>query len=285
MILSVASGKGGTGKTTVAVSLALARRAAGAGAVRFLDCDVEEPNARIFLKPEIEGRREVRVPVPVADESKCTGCGLCAEVCAYHAIMVNRKSRQVFVFPELCHGCGACTLLCPAGALSETGRVTGVVEWGPADGILFADGTLRVGEAMSPPLIRAVKELIRPDGDTIIDCPPGTSCPVVQAVRKTDFCLLVTEPTPFGLNDLALAVEMVRALDVPMGVVINQADIGGGAVRDYCAAAGIPVLLEIPHDRRIATNYARGIPAFRAGEAYARLFLDLQAAVWGGRAG
>lgn len=283
MILAVASGKGGTGKTMISTSLAIALGNMGGESVGFLDCDVEEPNAGLFIKPEITKSREVTVTVPVVDEKKCTGCGLCAEVCEYNAIMVNRKAKKVFTFPQLCHGCSACWILCPTGAISEGGRVIGVVEWGAANGIDFCDGRLRVGEAMSPPLIRAVKERIRDGRDTILDCPPGTSCPVVTAVRGSDFCLLVTEPTPFGLNDLKLAVEMVRVLGIKAGVVINQADIGDSGVRDYCAREGLPILAEIPHDRKVAENYSRGVPAISIGKEYENIFSELWSSILAAR--
>jgi MinD superfamily P-loop ATPase len=279
MTISVASGKGGTGKTMIATSLALAYGASGGRRLSFLDCDVEEPNARIFLKPEISGKEEVTIPVPVVNEDRCTGCGLCAEVCEYHAVMVNKKARKVFVFPQLCHGCGACSLLCPEGAISEGGRVVGVVEWGLADGMDFADGTLRVGEAMSPPLIRALKQRAPRRETTVMDCPPGTSCPVVTSVRGSDFCLLVTEPTPFGLNDLKLAVEMMRMLGIRSGVVINQADLGGAIIQRYCEAEGLHILGEIPHDRKIAENYSRGVPAIRIGKEYGSMFSKLWTAI------
>jgi len=275
MIISVASGKGGTGKTMISTSLALAYRATQKNRLLFLDCDVEEPNARIFLKPEITGRREVTVPVPVINKKKCTACGLCAEVCEYNAIMVNKKGKQVFPFHQLCHGCGACTLLCPEGAIYETGRVTGVVEWGSANAIDFADGTLRIGEAMAPPLIRAVKKQLDGKCDAILDCPPGTSCPVVASVKGSDYCLLVTEPTPFGLNDLKLAVDMMRELKIPSGVVINQSDIGDGGVRDYCERERLRILAEIPYDRGLAEGYARGVAAIEAGPEYEKRFADL----------
>jgi MinD superfamily P-loop ATPase len=279
MIIAVASGKGGTGKTMVSTSLALAYRATQKKRLLFLDCDVEEPNARIFLKPEIAGRKEVTVPVPVVDKNKCTACGLCAEVCEYNAIMVNKKGKQVFPFHQLCHGCGACTLLCPVGAISETGRVTGVVEWGSAKGLDVADGTLRIGEAMAPPLIRAVKERLDGRGDAILDCPPGTACPVVASVKGSDYCLLVTEPTPFGLNDLKLAVDMMRELGIPSGVVINQSDIGDSGVRNYCEKERLSILAEIPYDRGIAEGYARGMAAIETGPECEKTFADLLDAV------
>lgn len=274
MIIAVASGKGGTGKTLISTSLALLL-GEGNERVSFFDCDVEEPNARIFLKPEITGRRDVTVPVPVIDEEKCAGCGLCAEVCEYHAIMVNKKAGKVFTFPELCHGCDACRLLCPYGAISYGRRGIGVMEWGTAGGFVFTEGRLRVGEAMSPPLIRELLAAIEEGRTTILDCPPGTSCPVVTSVKGADYCLLVTEPTPFGLNDLALAVDMVKALGINAGVVINQSDIADCGVREYCAREGVPVLAEIAHDRALAEAYSRGIPALRVSEKIEVIFADL----------
>ena len=211
MIISIASGKGGTGKTLVATNLALS--VAKQGKVQFLDCDVEEPNAHIFLKPVFSRREQVCIPVPSIDEKKCTYCGKCSEVCAYRAIAVL-KSR-VLVFPELCHGCGACSYLCPEDAISEEYRETGIVEIGSSNGIEFIHGKLTIGEAMATPVIREVKKHIDTEKIDIIDVPPGTSCPVVEAVKGSDYCVLVTEPTPFGLNDLVLAVEMVKSLNIP----------------------------------------------------------------------
>ena len=256
MIISVASGKGGTGKTLVATSLALSLK--DREKVRLLDCDVEEPNDHVFLKPEINGSKAVSILVPRVDEEKCTCCGKCAEVCAYHAIAV--LGNHVLTFPQLCHGCGACSYLCPEKAISEESRETGVVEWGHSDGVGFVHGKLTVGEAMAPPVIRKVKEYANNDGTVIIDVPPGTSCPVVEAIKGSDFCILVTEPTPFGLNDLALAVETVRDLSIPCGVVLNRAGIGDSKVEEYCERENIPILLTLPLDTEIARLYSRGIP-------------------------
>lgn len=272
MIIAVASGKGGTGKTLVATSLALSLK--DSHKVRLLDGDVEEPNAHIFLRPVITGQEAVCIQVPRVDEKKCTYCGKCAEVCAYNALAV--LPDRVLVFPELCHGCGACSYLCPEKAISEEGRETGVVEWGNADGIEFVQGKLTVGEAMAPPVIRKVKERADGEGVVIIDVPPGTSCPVVEAVKDSDFCLLVTEPTPFGLNDLVLAVETIRQLNIPCGVVLNRAGVGDNKVEEYCRKEKIPILLTIPLDTEIARLYSKGItlaegmPQWR--ESFGQLF-------------
>jgi len=256
MILAVASGKGGTGKTLVSTSVALSLR--DRGGVQLLDCDVEEPNAHLLLKPVLTAVEKVFIPIPSIQEDRCTHCGKCSEVCAYNCLAVLKD--RVLVFAELCHGCGACSYLCPEDAISEVGREIGVVETGYAGDIEFIHGKLNVGEAMAPPIIRKVKEHVEAGKTTILDVSPGTSCPVVEAVKGSDFCLLVTEPTPFGLNDLALAVEMVKKLDIPCGVVLNRAGAGDHAVEEYCQGEGIPILLRIPLDMTIARLYSRGIP-------------------------
>jgi MinD superfamily P-loop ATPase len=255
VIISVASGKGGTGKTLVATSLGLCLR--DYHKVQLLDCDVEEPNANILLRVPIKYSYLVRIPVPRVDETKCTYCGKCAGVCAYNAIAVLKN--KVLVFPELCHGCGACSYLCPESAISEEGREVGVVERGDSGNLELIQGRLNVGEAMAPPVIREVKKHIDPADVVIIDVSPGTSCPVVEAIKGSDFCLLVTEPTPFGLNDLSLAVEAVRKLGILCGVVINRVGVGSEEVRQYCHQEGIPILLTIPLDRNIALLYSKGI--------------------------
>jgi MinD superfamily P-loop ATPase len=271
MIISIASGKGGTGKTLVATSLAISLK--DRDRVQLLDCDVEEPNDHIFLKPVITGSEAVCIPIPEVDEEKCTYCGKCAEVCAYHAIAVF--PGHVLVFPQLCHGCGACSYLCPEKAISEVGRKIGVVECGHSDGVGFAHGKLNVGEAMPTPVIRRVKERANHDGIVIIDISPGTSCPVVESIKDSDFCLLVTEPTPFGLNDLILAVETVKELKVPCGVVINRAGVGDGKVEEYCLNENIPVLLTIPLDMEIARLYSRGVALVDGLPQWKDCFLEL----------
>ena len=271
MRIAIASGKGGTGKTTVAVNLACVLAECGRK-VQYLDCDVEEPNGHIFLNPGITATESVGIPVPVVDEKKCTGCRKCAEVCQYHAIAVLQKA---LIFPELCHGCGGCTLVCPTGAIREQARSIGVVEIGSSGKIEFVQGRLNVGEPMAPPLIRAVKKKAITDGVAILDAPPGTSCPVVTTVRDADYVLLVTEPTPFGLNDLKLAVEMIRQLGVRHGVVINRADSGDQRVREFCEAEKIPILHELPDDRRLAVAYSRGHMAVRALPEWRTMFAEL----------
>ncbi len=271
MIISIASGKGGTGKTLVATSLALALK--DDYKVKLLDGDVEEPNDHVFLKPDISGSEPVFIPAPKIDEAKCTRCGKCAEVCAYNAIAV--LGEHVLTFPELCHGCGACSYLCPEKAITEENRRTGVVEWGDADGLDFVQGKLTVGEAMPSPVTRQVKKHTDSDGINIIDSPPGTSCPVVEAIEGSDFCLLVTEPTPFGLNDLVLAVETVRQLSIDCGVILNRAGVGDNKVEDYCRSQNIPILLTIPLDTEIARLYSRGITLVEGRPEWKEKFVGL----------
>jgi MinD superfamily P-loop ATPase len=270
MIISIASGKGGTGKTTIAVNLTLSLQK---GTVQLIDCDVEEPNSHLFLKPSFHGVTSVGISVPRIDESKCNYCGKCAQVCEYHAIAVILKS--VLVFDELCHGCGACSYLCPEKAIFEVEREIGIIQEGSADGIPFANGVLNVGEPMASPLIRKVKEKIQKEKVVILDAPPGTACPVIETVKGSDFCVLVTEPTPFGLNDLELAVGMLEKLGIPTGVIINKADIGDRGVWDYCRSKNIPILMEIPMDRKIAESYSKGIPIVTENPSYIPQFLNL----------
>jgi len=271
VIIAVASGKGGTGKTLVATSLALSLQ--NEKPVQLLDCDVEEPDAHILLKPLLSPRQVVSIPIPQVDEKKCTYCGKCAEVCAYNAIAVMEK--EVLIFPELCHGCGACSYLCPEDAVSEIGKEVGVLEFGQSRGIDFIHGKLTVGEAMAVPVIREVKKHINRERLAIIDVSPGTSCPVVEAVKGSDFCLLVTEPTPFGLNDLALAVDMLNKLSIPCGVVINRDGVGDSKVEEYCHQEGVPILLRIPLDIRIAQLYSTGITLVEGMPQWRESFLRL----------
>ncbi|MDY6877261.1 MAG: ATP-binding protein [Chloroflexota bacterium] len=326
MIITVASGKGGTGKTTVAVSLALSIAVDHrtptddrtdpllSYSPLFLDCDVEEPNAALFLRPIIQERREVGQMIPKVDLEKCTYCGRCAEVCQYHAIAV--VGEKVLVFPELCHGCGSCSLNCPTEAIHEALDVIGTIERGwaglpPALGesaqrllqrpgrIEFAQGTMNVGEPMAVPIIRQLKKWVIPpdvsmarlnpksglggtpsDRPVILDASPGAACPVVESMRGADFVLMVTEPTPFGLHDLRLAVEVARdELGLPVGVVINRDGVGDQGVDDYCAAESIPILMRIPLDRRIAEAYSDGGTLVEALPEYREQFQNLHAAI------
>ncbi len=271
MIISIASGKGGTGKTLVATSLALSLK--DSFKVQLLDCDVEEPNDHILVKPYITRSEAVSIPVPEVDKEKCTHCGKCAEVCAYHAIAV--MGDYVITFPELCHGCGACSYLCPEKAITEVPNKIGIIETGQADGIIFGHGKLSIGQPMAPPVIRKVKDLIDKNNLVIIDTSPGTSCPVVEAIKGSDFCLLVTEPTPFGLNDLILAVETVRQLGIPLGVVLNRAGVGDNKTEQYCHKENIPILMTIPMDKNIASIYSQGIPLVEGIPEYRKNFIKL----------
>ena len=274
MIISVASGKGGTGKTTIAVNLALS-----IDNVQFLDCDVEEPNAHIFLKPKITKQHEAYIPVPEIDVAKCNYCGKCAAVCVYNAIAIlpgqDGEKGTTLIFPHLCHGCGACSALCPKNAIKEVNRTIGIVEIGTCGKMEFVHGKLNIGEAMSPPLIRQVKEHLNLDKTVIIDAPPGTSCPVVASVKGSDYCVLVTEPTPFGLNDLVLAVEVIRKIKIPFGVVINRSDLGNNKTDEYCRQENIKVLMRIPFSKEIAMAYSKGEPLVKVFPKYKKEFQGL----------
>lgn len=269
MILAVASGKGGTGKTTVSVNLAMVMDSG----VFLLDCDVEEPNDHLFLQGSLLAKEDVCIPVPQIDELLCDGCGKCGQFCEYNAI-VSYGSAPI-VFAEMCHGCGGCKLVCPRKAISEIDKRIGVVETIKSRQVTLVQGRLDVGVSMAPPLIRAVRKKLPERGTAILDAPPGTSCPVISAIRDTDFVLLVTEPTPFGLHDLKLSVELVRALALPLGVVVNRCGVGDNRVHDYCRQNDIPILMEIPEDRRIAEAYSRGELIIDALPEYQGLFREL----------
>ena len=269
MKIVIASGKGGTGTTTLAANLARTMNSA----VQLLDCDVEEPNAHLFLAGVKVGEEVVSIPIPVLDESLCDGCGKCSEFCEYNAIVTLGK--EPLIFAEMCHSCGGCTLICPPKAISETPRRIGVIETMESENVRLVMGRLDVGVALAPPLIRAVKKRIKDELPAIIDAPPGISCPAITAVRDTDMVLLVTEPTPFGLNDLLPAVETVRVLKIPFAVVVNRTGSGDDRVHRYCARENIPVLLEIPDDRRIAEASSRGVLMVDALPAYRQLFQEL----------
>ena len=268
MILSVASGKGGTGKTTVAINIALS-----VDNVQFLDCDVEAPNARIFLKPTLREKKPVYFSLPKLIEKKCNFCGLCSKVCEWNAIAVVNK-KWLF-FPELCHSCGACWHLCPEKALEKGKIKLGAIEKGKVGNIDFVEGKLTIGQAVAPPVIEAVKKEIDAKKNVIIDVSPGTACPMVAAVKKSDFCLLVTEPTPFGLNDLRLAVETLKKLHIPCAVVINRSDVGDNKVDIFCQKNNIPILLRIPLSIEIAKAYSKGEPLVNYDHNWKNTFKQL----------
>ena len=255
MKIAVASGKGGTGKTTISTNLAVAIGRSGLKC-QYLDCDAEEPNGHVFLKPEFTSTEDVTVPVPEVDEQKCTGCGKCAELCQYAAITCLKG--KVLVFEKLCHSCGGCMAICPEGAVTERPRKIGQAQFGTSGEISFGHGILDIGAIQTPALIRDVKRRTDKDAQVVLDVPPGTSCPVIEAVKDADFVLLVTEPTPFGLNDLELAVGMVMELKLPFAVAVNRSDAGDDGVLKYCEKEGIEVLMQIPNDRRIAESYSSG---------------------------
>ena len=252
MRLAVASGKGGTGKTTLSVSLAQAYD----GPSVYLDCDVEEPNGNIFLKSDIANYKAVNVLIPHVNEDLCNACGKCGRFCNFNAIAAVGASP--LIFPEMCHSCGGCAIVCPQNAITEVERKVGSVAIGESGTIKTVEGLLDIGNAMSPPIIREVKKYISKNALNIVDCPPGNSCPMITAVTGSDFVILVTEPTPFGLNDLILAVETIRHLGMPFGIVINRSDSGDDRVVRYCKDEGIELLLEIPESREIAEAYSTG---------------------------
>ncbi|HEX68129.1 MAG TPA: (4Fe-4S)-binding protein [bacterium] len=270
MIVAVTSGKGGTGKTLISTSLALSLEKP----VLFIDADVEEPNAFLFLKPKIEKKEFIYLPKPIVDDTKCKGCGKCAEVCQYNAIAVVKG--EVLIFHELCHSCGACSIACPYQAIFEVDVEKGIIESGTVQHIKFWQGKLTVGESSPTPLVKALKKKIPKDEiDTIIDTSPGTSCPVVEAVHGADFALLVTEPTPFGLHDLDLAVRMCDELKVKKGVLINRAGEGDELIEEYCEKGDIPILDKIPLKKEIAESYSRGETLIEAFKEYKDKFQNL----------
>ena len=272
MKIAIASGKGGTGKTTIATNLACSIARMGQ-TVQYLDCDVEEPNGHIFLKPEIEETQNVTIGVPDVDTELCNGCGKCGQLCQYSAIVCLKDT--VMTFEQLCHSCGGCMAVCPQAAIKEKQRKIGIAEFGRANGVFYGAGKLDIGAIQSPALIKYVKQRPTNSDTVVIDVPPGTSCPVIEAVKGADFVLLVTEPTPFCLNDLELAVEMVRELKLAFAVAINRCDIGDDRVVRYCQQQEIEIPLEIPNDRLIAEAYSRGIKIVDALPGYEEKFVQL----------
>lgn len=270
MQLVIASGKGGTGKTTVATNLAWTE--AYNQKIVFMDLDVEEPNAAIFLKPDFYEQISVVKKVPSIDKEKCTFCGKCAEACVFNALSV--LPQNVLVFEDLCHACGLCKLVCPFKAIKEVDYEIGVIKAGTSlkNQILFYEGTLNIGETSTPEVIAAVKKQIRKDMLHILDAPPGTSCSVIEALKEADFCLLVAEPTPFGASDLSLMIKLVKNMGIPSGIIINQWEKGNNLIDNLAEQFDIPVIAHIPFDTSIAAAYARGMLFAEQHPEYRRLF-------------
>lgn len=271
MEITVSAGKGGTGKTTVATNLALALEQEYE--VEFYDCDVEEPDAGIFLDPETDQSENVNIQVPEVDEDTCTNCGKCSDACEFNAIATF--GDNTLVYPELCHGCGLCSLVCPVDAISEHDKKIGLIRKGKVASMDYYEGDLTVGEPMATPIIRELKKKTSPEKVSILDSPPGTACPVIESLHGSDFALLVTEPTPFGLHDLKLSVKVAREIGIPAGVVINRDGIGNQDVEKYCQEEEVPVLLKIPNDRDIAELYSNGEPFVDRLQGWTDRLLDL----------
>jgi len=268
MIISVGSGKGGTGKTTISTNLALSIDNA-----QFIDCDVEEPNANIFLKTKIKKREDVNVSIPKINKEKCNFCGSCSDFCAYNAIAV--VPSKVLIFSELCHSCKGCELVCPQNAVEWKNKTIGTIEYGVVDDLVFYQGLLNIGEAMAIPVLKLLKNKIDKDKNVILDAPPGTSCSFIETIRDSDYCILVTEPTPFGLHDLKLAIDVVRHLYIPFGVILNRDGVGDKKVEMYCQQNKIPILMKIPHDEKIANLYSKGISFVNYYPEWKTKFSDL----------
>lgn len=266
MTIAVLSGKGGTGKTTVSTSLSAVITPS-----QYVDCDVEEPNGYIFLKPDLKQSIPVVVDVPSVDKSICTGCGDCAKVCQFNALAVVKKN--VIIFPEICHHCGACYIACKAGAMSAVNRTIGVIEKNEEN--TFVHGKLNIGEPVAVPVIRELKKYCRKDVPVILDCSPGASCTVVETLEGCDYCLLVTEPTPFGLHDLKIAVLLVQKMNLPLGIVINKALEDNSLIEDFCAKENIEILMNIPYSKEIAEAYSKGVLPVENNAKWAEQFTRL----------
>ncbi|MCD4802152.1 MAG: ATP-binding protein [Anaerolineales bacterium] len=275
MKIAIASGKGGTGKTTIATAFAQAL-SKERKSVSLLDCDVEGPNSHIFIQPELDQFEDVNMLIPSVDAEACTGCGKCAEVCQFHAIVVI--GGQTLVFPEMCHGCGSCTLICPEKAITEIPNRLGILEGGLSqEGIRFGHGILDIGEPMAVPVISKLKKWrdLMDAEVVLIDSPPGASCPVVESLRGADYIILVTEPTPFGLHDLRQAYKVTQELEIPAGVIINRAGIGDTGVEQYCEEMGLQILMQIPLEREIGHGIAQGKSLLDIKPEYENRFLQL----------
>lgn len=271
MIISIASGKGGTGKTTVSTNMAWA--ASSNESVNFFDCDVEEPDSHFYIKPDWTGEEAVLVQVPHVDSSRCDGCGKCAEFCRFNALAAIKG--DVLIFKELCHGCGGCSLACPLKCISYVDRKIGVIREGRRSGVFMRQGLLDIGEAIAVPVINKVKEDKEEGGLTLIDCPPGTGCPMVNAIKGSDYCVLVTEPSPFGRHDLDLAHRAAVELGIPHGVVISRSSGNDVIISDYCRQENLKILGTIPFSREVALTCSRGELLAEADETWSEQFLNL----------
>ena len=283
MIITIASGKGGTGKTTIATNLAWtithAQEAEIKGATWLIDCDVEEPNAALFLHPAFEKDKKVERLLPVINQDQCIGSGICVDVCEYNAFA--RAGGKTLFFKELCHACGSCALNCPEGAIHETSETIGLIQKGSSDSLRFAHGILEIGFSSPTLVIRdlkkwAISQHPQPSSTYILDASPGTTCPVVESLRGADFALLVTEPTPFGLHDLSLVVDLIfKEFKIPTGIVINKSGLGDEIIEQFAEKNNIPILMRIPLSRDIAEAYARGKLLVEAFPQYKDQFITL----------
>lgn len=267
MRIAVASGKGGTGKTTVSLNLALSLSGS-----QLLDCDVEEPDCHLFLDLDLEEEQRISTFIPVINQERCDLSGDCAEACQFNAIVVTQK--KTMIFPELCRSCGACTLACSQRAITEKTKTIGRIERGRGE-LDFYHGILNTGELLVPTIIEELKKKAKEEGPVILDAPPGNTCAALETIEGSDFCILVTEPTPFGLHDLKLSVRMLRNTDTPFGVIVNRAGIGNKGVEEYCEREKIPILMKIPYDKKIAELYSEGIPFTKEMKEWNEKFADL----------
>ena len=266
--ITIASGKGGTGKTTVAVNMALSLKD-----VQLMDCDVENPNDHLFLGKALDVVEPVNLIVPQIDKTKCTNCGKCSDFCRYNAL-VTFKHDTLF-FPEMCHGCGGCTLVCPEKAITETSRPIGKIFKKSVGNIDFWSGLLNIGEPMATPVIKHLKTHLDYSKPAILDSPPGTACPVIETISDADFVILVTEPTPFGLHDLKLAIDVVKLLGKPFGVIVNRMGSGDDRIQAYCLEKNVEILMEIPQSQEIAKLYSKGIPFVTSMPEWKERFMQI----------
>lgn len=268
MKIAVLSGKGGTGKTFVSVNLACAAERAV-----YADCDVEEPNGHLFLKPEITEKHTVTVTVPEADGSKCTGCRKCVDFCRYNALALIRD--RLMIFYEICHSCGGCILLCPEKALGGKQREIGMIERGKSDRVTVLTGCLHTGEVSGVPIIKELMRELPEEGTAVIDCPPGSACIVMESIREADFCVLVAEPTLFGAHNLEMVYELVKRFGKPFGVVLNKCLPEENPSEEFCRKNKIRVLAKIPYDEALGRLNSEGRVAVRESGAYRTFFQDL----------